>query len=116
VGIGVLESTIHQLLAGSISVAKLRLLTAGTAKFLEVYHVVELNAQNDVFNVPESGVDGMEKSAVLQKVITWRQTEQRGMELLCVHLSHFIAECANIQSGWCVYISCSLTLKYGCWY
>jgi len=100
VGIGVLENTIQQLLTGHISVAKLKLLTAGTANFLEVYHVVEKNAQSDVFNVPESGVKDLDKSAVLQKVINWRQIEQRGMESMCLQLSHFITECGDIQSGW----------------
>ena len=100
VGIGMLESTIRQLFTGRLSVAKLKLLTAGTANFLEVYRVVEKNAQNDVFNVPQSGVEGMDKSAVLQKVMMWRQTEQQSMESMCVYLSYFVAECADIQSGW----------------
>jgi len=78
----------------------LKVLIAGITNFLEVYRVVEKNAQNDVFNVPESGIEAMDKCAVLQKVITWRQTEQRCMESMGVRVSHFVAECGDIQSGW----------------
>jgi len=99
IGNGVLENTIQQLLNGSISFGKLKVLTAGISNFLEVYRVVEKNAQSDVFNVPDSGIKDLNKSAVLQKVISWRQIEQRNVESLCVHLSHFIIECGNIQSG-----------------
>ena len=102
IGNGVLENTIQQLLTGSISVAKLKILTAGISNFLEVYRVVEKNAQSDVFNVPESGVKGLDKSAVLHKVINWRQAEQHSMESMCICVSHFIAECGSIQSGWCI--------------
>jgi len=97
--LSVLESTIRQLLNGDISVAKLKLLTAGTANFLEVFRVVEKNAESDVFNVPESGVKDMNKTAVLQKVIQWRVLEQCNLELMCRLVSHFVAACGAIQSG-----------------
>jgi len=78
----------------------LKQLAGGTANFLEVFRVVEKNAQSDVFKVPESGVPGMNRDAVLQKVINWRKIEQRNMESVCRLLSNFVAECHDIQSGW----------------
>lgn len=97
--LGVLESTIRQLLNGDILVAKLKLLTDRKANFLEVFRVVETNAESDVFNVPESGVKDMNKTAVLQKVIHWRSREQHNMESVCRLVSHFVAACGGIQSG-----------------
>ena len=99
VGNEVLQNTIQQLLNGHISVAKLKLLTAGTANFLGVFRVVEKNAESDVFNVPESGVQDMDKAAVLQKVIIWRQKEQQNLELICRLVSYFVTACDGIQSG-----------------
>ena len=100
IGVEVLDNTIQQLLTGRISLAKLKLLTDGTANFLEVFRIVEKNAQSSVFKVPESGVENMDKSVVLQKVITWRQTEQCNLESLCRLLNHFVSTCHGIQSGW----------------
>jgi len=64
-----------------------------------VFNAVEKNAESDVFNVPESGVKGLNKSAVLQKVITWRQAEQCNMETMCRLVSHFVEACGHVQSG-----------------
>lgn len=100
IGIEALDRTINELLTGQISVAKLKLLTTGTANFLEVFRVVEKNAQSDVFNVPASGLKEIDKPGVLQKVINWRKMEQRSLELMCRNLSHFVAACRDIQSGW----------------
>ena len=87
------------MLTGQISVAKLKLLTARAANFLEVFRVVEKNAQNDVFNVPESGVQTLDKTAVLHKVINWRKIEQQNLESLCRLVSYFVVACDGIQSG-----------------
>ena len=102
IGVEVLDKTIHQLLTGQISLAKLKLLATepGTANFLEVFRVVEKNAQSDVFKVPESGVGDLSKTGVLQKVILWRKTEQQSLESVCRHVSHFTDLCRDIQSGW----------------
>lgn len=100
IGIEVLDNTIQQLLMGNMSVARLKLLIAGTANFLEVIRVVEKNAQSDIFNVPESGLPEIDKTAVLQKVINWRKMEQKSLQLMCRNLSHFVAACRDIQSGW----------------
>ena len=99
VGVEVLISTVKQLLDGQISLAKLKLLAAGTANFLEVFCVVERNAQNDMFSVPESGVPNMDKTAVLHKVINWRQFEQQNLESMCKLVSYFVAACGDIHSG-----------------
>lgn len=88
------------MLTGNISLAKLKLLSDGTANFLEVFRVVEKNAESSVFSVPESGVEGLDKSAVLQKLIKWRETEQRNLESECRLVSHFVTACHSIQSGW----------------
>ena len=100
IGIEVLDRTIQQLLTGQISVAKLKLLTAGTGNFLEVFRVVEKNAESDVFSVPESGLKEVDKTMVLQKLIAWRKIERQSLELLCRNLSCFVAACRDIQSGW----------------
>lgn len=99
-GVDVLDNTIKRLLAGHISVAELKLLADGTANFLEVFRVVEQNAESTVFKVPESGVKDMSKAAVLQKVINWRRMEQHNIESMCRLVSHFVAVCGDIQSGW----------------
>jgi len=99
-GVDVLDRTIQQMLTGSISVAKLKLLTDGTGNFLEVFRVVEKNAQGQVFRVPKSGVEDMDKASVLQKVITWRKTEQQNLEKMCILVSQFVASCSDIHSGW----------------
>jgi len=102
IGVEDLDKTIHQLLTGQISLAKLKLLATepGTANFLEVFRVVEKNAQSDVFKVPESGIEGLNKSGVLQRVILWRKTEQQNLESMCRLVSHFTDLCRDIQSGW----------------
>ena len=100
IGVDVLDKTIQQLLSGDISVAKLKLLAGGMDKFLEVFRVVEENAQNDVFKVPESGVKGMNRAAVLQKVIIWRKKEQHNLESMCRLISYFVSICGDIHSGW----------------
>jgi len=74
-------------------------LTAGIANFLEVFRVVEKNVQQ-LFNVPQSGVKDLDKSAVLQKVLHWRKVEHSNLESMCILLHHFIAMCPGIQSGW----------------
>jgi len=99
IGVEALDNTIQQLLNGHTSLAKLKLLTAGIANFLQVFRVVEKNAQSDVFKVPESGVQDMDKAAVLHKVINWRQFEQKNLESMCRLVSNFVAACAGVQSG-----------------
>ena len=100
IGIEVLDRTIQQLLTGQISVAKLKLLTAGTGNFVEVFRIVEKNAQSDMFSVPESGLKEVDKTMVLQKLIAWRKMETQSLELMCRNLSYFVAACRDIQSGW----------------
>ena len=64
-----------------------------------MFRVVEKNAQSAQFEVPDSGVEGLDKSAVLQKVMKWRQTEQDKLESVCRLVSHFVARCGDVQSG-----------------
>jgi len=100
IGVEALDNTIQQLLTGHISLAKLKVLTAGTTSFLEVFRVVEKNAQSAVFKVPESGVKDVNRTTVLQKVMRWRMIEQRNLEGMCRLVSHFVAACGGVQSGW----------------
>lgn len=100
IGVEALDNTIQQLLSGHISLAKLKLITDRAANFLEVFRVVEKNAQSVVFKVPESGVEGMNRTTVLQKMMQWRIVERHNLETVCRLVNHFVAACGGVQSGW----------------
>jgi len=99
VGVECLDRTLLQLLTGNITVAKLKLLDARITNFTEVFCAIERNAQSAAFEVPESGVQGLDKSAVLQKVILWRKREMSNLESMCRLISHFVAASRGVKSG-----------------
>ena len=96
--LGVFENIIHGLLTGNISGWQIKLLIKEQKSLIDIFKIVEANSQS-IDNVPEPEIQGMSKSDVLMKVISWRKLEWTEFENMCQLVNTFVSMCIKLNSG-----------------
>ncbi len=99
----ILKDTVDGLLTGNIKVQKLELLQDNKQTFIELCKIL-LEQKNPVLDVPESGLNGIDKVQVIIKVLNWRKEEMDKFRHTRTLVNHLVTMCKQIEPGQLLYV------------